>query len=125
MTTLFESLYAQETPLQILFVTCLIGGGAAWATGRALADTWRPFWQTLLYSLLLGTAVRFVHFALFQGELLSLRSYMTDTAFLILVGGLSWRFTRTTRMVNQYRWLYERTGPFTWRNREILDNNNR
>jgi hypothetical protein len=73
----------------------------------------------------LGAAVRFVHFALFQGELLSLRSYMADTAFLILVGGLSWRFTGTTRMVNQYRWLYERTGPFTWRNREILDNNNR
>lgn len=118
MTTLFANFYAQETPLQILFVTCLIGGGAAWATGHALADTWRSFGKTLFYLLLLGAAVRFVHFALFEGELLSLRAYAADTAFLVLAGGLSWRLTRTKRMVNQYRWLYERTSPLTWRKRE-------
>lgn len=123
MTELFASLYSNETPLQILFVTCLIGGGAAWATGHTLADSWRSFGKTLFYLLLLGAAVRFTHFALFQGELLSFQAYLSDTVFLIIVGGLSWRLTRVTRMVNQYRWLYERTGPLTWRKREALDRN--
>jgi uncharacterized protein DUF6867 len=117
MTSLFDSLYANENALQVFFVTCLLGGGAAWATGRALADTWRPFGQAILYLLLLGAAIRFAHFALFQGELLSLPSYASDATFLLVVGGLSWRLTRARRMVMQYRWLYERTSPFTWRER--------
>jgi hypothetical protein len=117
MTNLFDDLYANETALQVFFVTCLIGGGAAWATGRALADTWRPFGQVIVYLLLLGAAVRFAHFALFQGRLFSLPSYLSDTVYLLAVGGLSWRLTRARRMVTQYRWLYERTGLFTWRGR--------
>ena len=117
MESLFAHLYAKESLPQTLFVTCLLGGGAAWATGRALANTWRPFGQAIVYLLLLGAAVRFAHFALFQGELLSLPSYLLDAAFLFLVGGLSWRLTRARRMATQYRWLYERTGPFTWRER--------
>jgi hypothetical protein len=117
MTNLFDNPYANETALQVFFVTCLIGGGAAWATGRALADTWRPFGQAIVYLLLLGAAVRFAHFALFQGKLVSLSAYVSDTAYLLAVGGLAWRLTRAKRMVTQYRWLYERTGPFTWRQR--------
>ena len=69
MTGLFGGFYADENALQVLFVTCLLGGGAAWATGRALADSWRPFGQAIVYLLLLGAAVRFAHFALFQGKL--------------------------------------------------------
>jgi hypothetical protein len=117
MANLFGNLYANETALQVFFVTCLIGGGAAFATGRALADTWRPFGLAIVYLLLLGAAVRFAHFALFQGELLSLSSYLSDAAYLLAIGGLAWRLTRARRMVTQYRWLYERTGPFTWRQR--------
>lgn len=111
-------LYAKETFLQVVFVTGLIGGGAAWATGRALAETWRPFWQAVGYMLLLGAAVHFFHFALFGGELFSLVSYLADTLYLVAVCGLAWRITRARRMVSQYRWLYERTGPLTWRERQ-------
>ena len=64
------SLYETETFLQVLFVTGILGGAAAWATGHALAGTWRPFRQLAGYVLLLGGAVRFVHFALFGGDLL-------------------------------------------------------
>jgi hypothetical protein len=117
MTSLFDDLYANENALQVFFVTCLLGGGAAWATGRALADTWRPFGQAIVYLLLLGAAVRFAHFALFQGKLFSLSAYLSDTVYLLAAGCLSWRLTRARRMVTQYRWLYERTGPFTWRER--------
>ena len=110
-------LYATETFLQVLFVTGIIGGGAAWASGRAIAETWRPLRQVVLYMLLLGAAVRFAHFALFQGELLSFDSYLADTLYLLAVGCLAWRLTRTRRMVTQYRWLYERSSPLTWRKR--------
>src|SRR5512145_743333 len=108
-------LYATESWLQVLLVTGILGGGAAWLTGRACADTWRPLRHVLGYMILLGAAVRFFHFALFEGELLSLPSYLADTLYLTAVGCLSWRIMRATRMVTQYRWLYERTSPVTWR----------
>ena len=31
-----------------IIVTILMMGFAAWTTGRAIAITWRPFWQALL-----------------------------------------------------------------------------
>jgi hypothetical protein len=115
--TLLAELYGKESLLQILFVTCLIGGGTAWITGHALADSWRSFPQTLFYLLLLGAGVRFAHFALFQSEIFSWKAYLSDTAFLILAGGVSWRLARVKRMVSQYRWLYEQSSLFTWRER--------
>ncbi len=112
-----DTLYGNETLLQVLLVSVVLGGGAAWLAGRAIARTWRPVWHVIPAMLLLGAAVRFVHFALFQGELLSWLSYAEDTLFLILVGVLSWRVSRTSQMVRQYGWLYERTSPITWRKR--------
>ena len=34
----------------------------------AIAQTWRPLWHIAAYMALLGAAVRFIHFALFDGE---------------------------------------------------------
>jgi hypothetical protein len=116
-----EQIYTSESPLQVLLVTGFIGGASAWLAGRAIARTWRPFWHVLGYMALLGAAVRFVHFALFDADLLAPVSYAADTLFLLLVGCLGWRVTRATQMVTQYSWLYERTGPFTWREKTGLD----
>jgi hypothetical protein len=110
-------LYEHESLAQILFVTAIIGGGAAWLAGRALARTWRPIWHGAGYMLLLGAGVRFVHFALFEATLLSPLSYLADTVYLMAVGLLSWRITRAGQMARQYFWLYERTGILTWRPR--------
>ena len=110
-------LYATETFLQILLVTGAIGGGAAWLTGRAIAQTWRPYWHLVAYIALLGAAVRFVHFALFEADLLAPLSYLVDTLFFLAVGSLAFRVTRTAQMVTQYPWLYERFGPLRWRDR--------
>jgi hypothetical protein len=107
--------YAGESLAQILVITGVIGGGAAWLAGRAIAQTWRPLWHAFGYMLLLGFAVRFAHFALGSGTVVSLPSYIADTAFLCVIGALGWRATRTTQMVTQYPWLYQRTGPLTWR----------
>jgi hypothetical protein len=61
--------------------------------------------------------VRFVHFALFEATLLSPASYAADTAYLIVLGAFAWRMTRAGQMTTQYYWLYERTGPLSWRER--------
>jgi hypothetical protein len=112
-----DGLYPTETVAQVIIISGIIGGGAAWLAGRAIALTWRPAWHAVGYMLLLGAAVRFVHFALVNSDLFSLPSYLADTAFLVAVGYLSWRVTRAGQMVTQYNWLYERHGPFTWRER--------
>ena len=112
-----HELYASESLLQIVLVTGIIGGGAAFLAGRAIAQTWRPFWNVVLYMAMLGAAVRFVHFALFEATLLSPASYAVDTLYLVAVGALAWHMTRAAQMATQYYWLYERTGPLTWRER--------
>ena len=112
-----DELYAAESLLQVALVTGVLGGGAAFLAGRAIAQTWRPFWNVLLYMAMLGGGVRFVHFALFEGTLLSPASYLADTLYLIIVGSLAWRMTRAAQMATQYHWLYERTSLLTWRER--------
>ena len=112
-----SELYPGQSPLQTLLVTGLLGGGAAWLAGRAIARTWRPIWHVVCYMAILGGAVRFAHFALFDAELLSLPAYAADASYVAALGCLSWRITRTTQMVNQYPWLYERTSPVSWRDR--------
>lgn len=114
---ILELIYDEQTFGQILFVTGILGGGAAFLTGRALALTWRPLPHLVAYVLLLAAAVRFIHFAIFDAFLLSIPAYLADAAFLVILGTLGFRITRTFQMVRQYPWLYERTGLFTWRDR--------
>ncbi len=98
-----------------LVLTVIIGGGAAYMTGRALASHWRPIIQPILYTLLLAAVVRFFHFALFDGGLLSVHYFIVDAAVLIAATLLGYRLTRVRQMVTQYSWLYERAGLFNWR----------
>ena len=121
----FVDIYADESPLQVALVTVLIGGGAAWLAGRAIAQTWRPFWHMVLYMALLGAAVRFVHFALFDGSLLAPASYAADALVLLICGALSWQAARAAQMATQYYWLYKRSSPLTWRRRRNIPAENR
>src|SRR3546814_5991910 len=50
-------------------------GGAAFLTGQAVATSWKPVWQVVLYGLLLAMAGRFLLFALFDGDLLALPGF--------------------------------------------------
>jgi hypothetical protein len=110
-------LYEEPSFWLFVLVTCLMGGWAAWMTGRAMAVTWQPYPLLAVYLLLLAGAVRFIHYALFEGTLLSLHYYLVDAAVVVLIGSLGFRYTRARQMTTQYRWLYERTGPLTWRER--------
>jgi hypothetical protein len=88
-----------------LLVTVVLGGAAAWQAGRAVAQTWRPWWQGMLYMFILGAAERFIHFALFDGTLLSLPAYGLDTAVAIGCAALGFRTTRARQMARQYGFL--------------------
>ena len=108
-------LYEEASIWQFFFITCLLGGGAAWMTGRACAQTWRPISSLVVFLLLLGIAVRFIHHALFDGTMFSAQYYIVDTIILLLIGGLGYQYTRTNQMVTQYNWLYERASLLSWR----------
>ncbi|WP_040708485.1 DUF6867 family protein [Oceanibaculum indicum] len=111
-----EQLLGNDIPT-FIGVTIVLAGGAAMLMGSALARTWRPFWQGILYSALLGLASRFISFALFGGELLSFSGYVVDSAVLALMAFAAYRATLARRMAAQYPWLYERAGLFGWRAR--------
>ena len=98
-----------------LLVTIVLGGGAAWLAGRAIALTWRSWWQVVAYSCILGLAVRFIHFSLFNGTLLSPHYYLVDAAICLAFGALGFRVARVKQMVGQYHWLNEAVGPLRWR----------
>lgn len=106
-------------------VTCILAGGAAWLTGQAVAATWRPARQVVAYSFLLGLADRFIIYALFGGELLSLTGYIIDGLVLLAIGMTAYRVTLVARMVRQYPWLYERTSAFGWRERTAAERGER
>lgn len=90
---------------EFILVTLVLGGGAAWLAGRAIALTWRPWWHVVFYMLVLGAAVRFFHFALFQETLLSAWLYGSDTLIAILAASLGFRTTRSRQMARQYGFL--------------------
>ncbi len=110
-----ELLYEEGSFGVFLLVTVILGGGAAALAGRAIAGTWRPWWQIVAYSFILGFAVRFIHFSLFEGTLLSPHYYLVDSALCMAFGFLGFRAARAAQMVAQYRWINEASGPLRWR----------
>src|SRR5215471_16874216 len=98
-----------------LLLTVLMGGMAAYASGKAIAQTWRPYWHVPIYMLAVAAAVRFCHFALFEEPLLSLRSFLVDFAVASVAASAGYRLVRARQMSVQYAWLFRRSGPFGWR----------
>lgn len=90
-------------------------GFAAWMTGAAVANTWKPVWQVVGYCILLGFACRFLIFALFEGRLLTVSGLLVDVVVLNLYGLAAFRVNRIKSLVSQYPWLYERTSPWSCR----------
>lgn len=108
-------LYEEDSLGVFLLVTVVLGGGAAALAGRAVALTWRRWWQVDVYMLMLGAAVRFIHFALFGGTLLSIHYYAVDTLVCLAFGFAGFQAARARRMVAQYPWINEPDGPLRWR----------
>lgn len=106
--------FIEDSISVFLIMTVIIGGGAAFLAGRNLASRWRPMWMAIAYMIPLGLALRFFHYALFNGELLSFQYFVTDTLVLIAGACLGYRLTLTSQMVRQYPWLFKRTHLLAW-----------
>ncbi|HEY0835110.1 MAG TPA: hypothetical protein VGE72_14495 [Azospirillum sp.] len=98
-------------------LTVIIFGFGAFMTGQVLAEGWKPPSAVIGYTLLLGVGDRFLTFALFGGPLLSISGFIVHTAAIGVIAFSAYQMARARRMVTQYPWLYERSGPFTWRQR--------
>jgi hypothetical protein len=98
-----------------ILVTVLMGGSAAYMSGKAMAQTWRPFWQVPLYMLILAATVRFCHYALFWEPLVSVGNYLIDFAVTFALAAVGYRLVRARQMTTQYGWLFRRSSPFGWR----------
>jgi branched-chain amino acid transport system ATP-binding protein len=88
-------------------------------TGQAMAETWRPAWQIVMYGVLLAIGARLSMLVLFSRHLGGVAGEAVELVALaaIIVGfsALAYRLTRARTMVRQYPWLYERNGLFGWR----------
>jgi hypothetical protein len=104
----------EVTAWEFVFVTVILAGGAAWLTGRATAKSWESNIQLVAYIVLLAAATRFIHFALFQGTLLSLHYYIVDFVILLAVAFLGRQRTRTKQMATQYGFDYRKKGVLSW-----------
>jgi hypothetical protein len=98
-----------------LIITLVLGGGAAFLTGRAVARSWQPIWRTLLWMIPLACAARFIHFAFFHGTLLSPQYYLVDLAVLLAASAFGHRLSQARQMAARYPWLIARSGPLSWR----------
>jgi hypothetical protein len=108
-------LYEEHSIWLFVLVTIVMGGAAAWQMGRAVAQTWRPFTILPVYVTLLTCGVRFVHFAMFQGTLLSLHYFVVDFMMLFIATMIGWRMQRAQQMRTQYSFAFEGSGPLSWR----------
>lgn len=116
----------ENSATAFIIITLILGGGAAWLTGRAIARSWEPMWKAVAYMLPLALAARFLHYALGSGvpmihffvwseqTLVWLYYYLVNAGILAVIAALAYRVTRSWQMEAQYPWLYRRTSPVSW-----------
>jgi hypothetical protein len=99
---------------EFFWITIVLAGGAAYLTGRAVARSWDSGAQLAVYMILLTAACRFIHFALFNGTLLSLHYYVIDLIVLLIIAFIGRQLTRAKQMTTQYSFDYRRSGAAGW-----------
>ncbi|CDZ34837.1 Hypothetical protein NGAL_HAMBI1145_25360 [Neorhizobium galegae bv. officinalis] len=100
------------------FLVLIIGFWTAWRSGKAAAEGWNGYTTVVVYTLLLGVAMRFLHYALFQGPFISPFYYIMDVAILLVFSSAGFRIRRTRQMVQNYYWLYEPASAFSFKKKD-------
>ena len=98
------------------FVLDGLGAAAAVASGRAFARSWSPQWQIAPAMIVLAAGVQWLHFALFQEDLLSLHYYLVTLVILLAASFFGYQSMRARQMSTQYSWAFEKSG-LNWRAR--------
>jgi hypothetical protein len=100
--------------LHFVLLIVILGGAAAMASGRAVARTWRPYLSVPLYMVILAAVLRFLNYALFQGDILSIPGFLVALVITLAASAYGYRACRAQQMARQYSWLYQRSGPLGW-----------
>jgi hypothetical protein len=103
--------------IQFIVFTVILGGGAAFLAGRALATGWQSVGLLVFYMLLFTCGLRFLDYALFQSNMLSLKYFISHGLIVLAFALLGYRLKRVSQMTTQYPWLYEQSGFFGWRDK--------
>jgi hypothetical protein len=111
------SLFIEQNWMVFLVLTIIMGGGAALMAGKSLATGWKPLLFVGLYMIPFTLGMRFLNFALFGAQLTSVQYFITHGLIFCAAAYLGYRMKRVAQMTNQYPWLYEKTGPLTWRSK--------
>ena len=113
----FTSNWLGDTLLNVLLFNLALVGPASFAMGNAMAATWRPWRRIILYSAFLSAALRFLDYALANGELWSVAGFLLGWAVQLAFSAFAYRLTRARQMARQYPWLYQRKGLLGWEER--------
>lgn len=97
-------------------VTLVLGGLAAFASGRSVARGWRPPALLALYAVPLAFATRFLHWSLFGEPIFAPAPALIAYSYALAVEGLGWRLAHDALVRRQYPWLAAATA--------ILEENN-
>jgi hypothetical protein len=103
-----------DTLFNVLLFNLVLIGPASFAAGHAVALTWRPWPQIAFYTGLLSATLRFLDYALANGELWSPAGFVLGWAVQFAIAAFAFRLTRARQMVRQYPWLYRRKGLLGW-----------
>jgi len=109
-------------------LTVVLFGFAAFQMGQALASTWRPVWHNVPYGLLLAFADQFLVMRCSSTTCLRSSDWALTSGcfsgiavYIIAVALFAYRVTLARKMVQQYPWLYLRSGLLSWRERSGND----
>jgi hypothetical protein len=102
------------SPAVFIGLTVILVGGGAILTGRAVGGNWKPASHVVAACAGLALASRFLTYALFQGELLSIGGLVVSFLVLSAMGLASWRIALVSKLVGQYPWRFRRTSPFAY-----------
>jgi hypothetical protein len=103
-----------DTLFNVVLFNLVLIGPASFAAGHAVALAWRPWPQIVFYTALLSATLRFLDYALANGELWSGAGFALGWAVQLAIAAFAFRLTRARQMVRQYPWLYRRKGLLGW-----------
>jgi len=96
-------------------LTVVVFGGAAILAGQTLAESWKPRWVLVAYVGLMALGARFLHYGMFDEDLWSLLGLIYSFTAILLIALVAYQRAMMRRMIRQYPWRYEASGPLFWR----------
>ena len=97
-----------------VLLTLVLGGLARWATGRAMAQTWRPCGDACALHGLSRRRRAVPSLCALRRAVAVADSLYNAASSCMAVGVLGYRAMRATQMATQYSWAYDRSG-LNWR----------